>query len=94
MPWAIRCTLLLISPDVVTFSSILKACGNIRATHKSQEICTIIEREGLEGNLVVGSNLVDMYAECNVLAKSHELSDNLQFGTWSHGMPQLQDMLS
>lgn len=67
-----------ISPDAITFTSSLKACGSIRAIGKGMEVHAEIIKKGLcDGDLVVGSSLVDMYARCGLLETAQEVFDEL-----------------
>lgn len=67
-----------LSPDVVAFACILKACGSIGAAERGEEIHAEIVREGLLKDVtVLGSALVDMYAKCGILVKAQEVFDKL-----------------
>ncbi|KAI5079216.1 hypothetical protein GOP47_0006887 [Adiantum capillus-veneris] len=69
-----------ISPDAVTFSCILKACGGIGTIDKGVQIHAQISNNNLlEGNTVVGTALVDMYAKFGMLEKSQEMFNKLPF---------------
>lgn len=65
-------------PDAVTFICSLKACGNVRAIDKGQEIHFEIERQGLlETNLNIGNALLDMYAKCGLPFMAQQVFDKL-----------------
>ena len=64
-------------PDAVTFSCILKACGNLCATQKGKEIHSMIEIGVSQMNSMVGSALVEMYAKCGELVKAEQVFDGL-----------------
>ncbi|KAI5080295.1 hypothetical protein GOP47_0005774 [Adiantum capillus-veneris] len=67
-----------LSPNAVTFLSILKACGNIGALDKGEQIHDeIIARGLLKDDVALGTALVDMYAKCGALAKAQEVLENL-----------------
>ena len=67
-----------LSPDEITFISILKACASIGAINKGKEIhVDIITRGLLEKDTVLGTALVDMYAKCNMVAKSLQVLEDL-----------------
>ena len=67
-----------VSPNAVTFASILKACGNQGILDKGQEIHLEIVRDGLlEKDVMVGNALLDMYGKCGALAKAQEVFGNL-----------------
>ncbi|KAI5059673.1 hypothetical protein GOP47_0025992 [Adiantum capillus-veneris] len=67
------------SPDAVTFLSILKACGNLGAASKGEQIHAEIDKVGfLEEDFVMVANaLVDMYAKCGLLAKAQEVFNTI-----------------
>ncbi|KAI5058831.1 hypothetical protein GOP47_0027001 [Adiantum capillus-veneris] len=63
-----------IFPDSLTFSCILKACGNMGILEKGNKIHAKILREGIaENDVVLGNALVSMYANCGELAKALEV---------------------
>ncbi|KAI5079168.1 hypothetical protein GOP47_0006839 [Adiantum capillus-veneris] len=63
-----------ISPNAVTFSSILKACGSIGAPDKGKQIHDeIVKQELLENNVVLGNALVDMYAKSGALSRAQQV---------------------
>ncbi|KAH7366544.1 hypothetical protein KP509_18G083800 [Ceratopteris richardii] len=56
-----------LSPEVVTYTCILKACRSIGAIKKGKEIHDRIESHRmLQDNTILGSALVDMYGKCGV----------------------------
>jgi pentatricopeptide repeat protein len=67
-----------ISPDSVSFASILKACGSIGALEIGQWIHSQITDQGLlEDDIVLATALVDMYAKCGVLVRAREAFEQL-----------------
>ncbi|KAH7423987.1 hypothetical protein KP509_12G084400 [Ceratopteris richardii] len=69
-----------LSPDGLTYSCVLKACGSIGSTKKSIELHTEIARiRLLENDTVTGNALVDAYAKCGAISKAKEVFDNLLF---------------
>mgnify|MGYP000314776190 CR=1 FL=1 len=79
---ALDCLLLMqcegLSPDAFTFSCILKACGCVEDVEKGKGIHRDIVKRGLlQGNIVLGTALVDMYAKCGNLSKAQQLHVNL-----------------
>ena len=66
-----------ISPDLLTFSSILKACGNIGSVEKGKEIHAKISNNLLKKDITLGTALIDMYVKCRALSKAQELFDDL-----------------
>ncbi|KAH7289675.1 hypothetical protein KP509_30G013800 [Ceratopteris richardii] len=68
-----------IYPDVFTFIHSLKACSDIGAVDKAEELFAEIERQGLlEESLILGNSLLDVYAKCGSLRKAQEVFDNLK----------------
>ncbi|KAH7284302.1 hypothetical protein KP509_34G047900 [Ceratopteris richardii] len=63
-------------PNPVTFVSVLKACGNLRAADQGKEVHAEICRQGLlEKDVVLVTALVDMYASCGQLPKARAVFD-------------------
>ena len=55
-----------ISPDVVTFTCILKACGSVGSLSCGKHIHDEIMNEGYWGKVVIlGNALIDMYVKCD-----------------------------
>lgn len=64
------------SPDNITFTCILKACGSMGASEKGRDFHTHLVRERLlEKDYVLANALVDMYAKCGVLDRAQEVFD-------------------
>ncbi|MCO5607109.1 hypothetical protein L7F22_061301 [Adiantum nelumboides] len=69
-----------LTPDVITLTCSLKACSNLGAIDKGQEIHAELARRGfLAQDTLVGNNLVDMYTSCGLLVQAHEVFDKLPF---------------
>ena len=67
-----------ISPNVVTFICILKACGNMGNVENGRQIHEdIVSRGLLEEDIMLGTALVDMYAKCGAPAKALQLLQEL-----------------
>ncbi|KAH7292687.1 hypothetical protein KP509_29G081200 [Ceratopteris richardii] len=63
-------------PNAVTLTSILKACGNAKATEVGEKIHEKIDKEGLLGkNVILGTALMDMYIKCGALMKAQEVHE-------------------
>jgi pentatricopeptide repeat protein len=63
-----------VSPDAITFASILKACGTSGAIEQGKQIHDEILSKGLlENDFVLCSALVDMYVECGFLRKAQQI---------------------
>ena len=67
-----------ISPDIITFSCILKTCGSMKIIDKGREIHDHLVTIGyLEKHQELGSTLIDMYIKCEVLGSAQEVFDTL-----------------
>ncbi|KAH7293181.1 hypothetical protein KP509_28G015100 [Ceratopteris richardii] len=64
--------------DEFTFSSSLKACSSAGVLHQGQQLHMDLITMGLEGNVIVSSSLVDMYAKNGCVGEALKL-----FGTAS-----------
>jgi pentatricopeptide repeat protein len=70
-----------LSPNVVTYICILKACGSIGAVDIGERIHDEIVRRGLlevVDSVVISTALVDMYANCGMLAKARDVLRELR----------------
>lgn len=65
------------TPDVVSFVCALKACSCVGAVEQGCEIVKSISEKLLEGDLVLGNVVLDMYAKCGAFAKAKEFFDGL-----------------
>ena len=69
-----------LSPTIITFTCILKACGSIGLLEKGKEIHDEIRKKGLlRKDIMVGNALIDMYVKCGVLFKAQEVVDELPY---------------
>ncbi|KAH7432831.1 hypothetical protein KP509_07G042200 [Ceratopteris richardii] len=67
-----------LSPNVVTFLCLLKACASIRKLDEGEHIQDEILKQGLlKDNRLLGTALVDMYAKCGALARARQIHDEL-----------------
>jgi pentatricopeptide repeat protein len=67
-----------ISPNKVTYLSVLKACGSVGALDKGKEIHGEIEKdECLKKDVLIGNALVDMYSQCGEFARAQRVFDEL-----------------
>ena len=64
--------------DVTTFICSLKACASLGAKYMGYEFHTGICKRGFEGDISIGSMLVDMYAKSSSLDKAEHIFDTLQ----------------
>jgi pentatricopeptide repeat protein len=65
------------NPDAVTFVSCIKSCTNLGDIVRGLELHAQVTRKGLEGDLLIGSMLVDMYAKCGLLFEAEDLFQKL-----------------
>lgn len=56
-----------VNMDQYTFGSVLTACGGLSCTEQGKQIHAYILRTNYDGNVFVGSALVDMYSKCKSL---------------------------
>ena len=67
-----------ISPDVITYTSVLKACGIVKSLETGRVIDVEVRTKGLlQKDVMLGNSLVDMYAKCGALEKAQEVFDEL-----------------
>ncbi|KAH7295758.1 hypothetical protein KP509_27G064300 [Ceratopteris richardii] len=76
-----------LSPNSVTYSCVLKACGCIGALEKGEQIHQEIAQQGLlEKDIILGNALVNMYLKCHAYAKAEAVRNKLPAGdvvSWS-----------
>ncbi|KAH7415872.1 hypothetical protein KP509_14G064000 [Ceratopteris richardii] len=66
-------------PTTVTFACVLKACSNLKAQAKGQEIHARIAKDHSQEHVVLGNALIDMYSKCGALIKAQKVFDVLSF---------------
>ncbi|MCO5583059.1 hypothetical protein L7F22_036966 [Adiantum nelumboides] len=66
-----------IFPDPAAFASCFKACGTRENIIKGRALHNKAAQLGVEGDLFVGSALVDMYAKCSLVADAQSCFDML-----------------
>ncbi|KAJ7536437.1 hypothetical protein O6H91_12G069700 [Diphasiastrum complanatum] len=66
-----------IAPDKVAFVVVLKVCAGIKALEQGKRLHSDIIKRGFEGDVVIGSTLVDMYAKCGCLEDARELFNSM-----------------
>ncbi|KAH7443274.1 hypothetical protein KP509_02G028200 [Ceratopteris richardii] len=74
-------------PSVVTVTCVLKACGIIGAVDKGKQVHDqIVKRDLLQYDLILGSALVDMYANCGFISMAQKTFEGLSshdITTWN-----------
>ena len=67
-----------VSPDAITYVSLLKACGSVGSLVIGEKINAEIRNHGLLYNdFFLGTALVDMYSKCGRLEKAREVFEEL-----------------
>ena len=67
-----------LSPSILTIIGILRVCGSTGDIQKGKLIHSQFRsKDLLEKNTVIGNALIDMYVECGVLIKAHEVLERL-----------------
>lgn len=66
-----------ISPDLVTYIGCLRACSNMGALSKVQEIHMEMERQGFLENELAGNTLLDVYMKCGSYILAEQVFDEL-----------------
>lgn len=66
-----------VTADAVTIIHCLKACGATGALVKGREIHAEMRKAGLEGNLILGNTLIDMYGKCGSPVEAQEVFNKL-----------------
>ncbi|KAH7427509.1 hypothetical protein KP509_10G047500 [Ceratopteris richardii] len=66
-----------LAPDADVLSSVLKACSGIKDLLQGLLIHDKVIRQSVEGNIVIGNTLIDMYAKCGDLVDAQQVFDTL-----------------
>eukprot|EP00250_Pteridium_aquilinum_P022069 c25297_g15_i1 orf=1-915(-) len=65
-------------PSAYTFVALLKACTLLKDLQRGDNIVEEIVKEGLlDGNVFLGSTVINMYAKCGLLSKAEDVFDKL-----------------
>ncbi len=56
-----------VGPDSITFVGVLNTCASVAVLEEGGCVQRQIIESGLESDVIVGNNLVDMYAKCGSL---------------------------
>ncbi|KAF5185921.1 Pentatricopeptide repeat-containing protein [Thalictrum thalictroides] len=75
-----------VTPDAVTFTSVLPVCSQLAALEQGREIHYRIIENGLEYNEIVMGALLDMYAKCGAVDEARCVFDQLperDFVSWT-----------
>ncbi|KAJ7529534.1 hypothetical protein O6H91_15G055500 [Diphasiastrum complanatum] len=66
-----------VKPNYVTYVSVLDACASLRALQKGQEIHATIVVRSYEGQIVIGTALINMYGKCKSLQDARNVFDRM-----------------
>ncbi|XP_057856329.2 pentatricopeptide repeat-containing protein At4g39530 [Cryptomeria japonica] len=66
-----------VQPNSISFASLLSACASVAALDQAMEIHENIIRRGLQDDVFVINALIDMYAKCGRITRSHKLFDHM-----------------
>ncbi|KAJ0259798.1 Pentatricopeptide repeat-containing protein [Hirschfeldia incana] len=88
-----------VSPDAVTFSTVLSACGSVGAFELGKRIEIYALETGLQHNVYVATGLVDMYGKCGSIEEALRVFETMPVkneATWNamisayahHGLAQ------
>ncbi|CAH2059428.1 unnamed protein product, partial [Thlaspi arvense] len=75
-----------VSPDSVTFSTVLSACGSVGALELGKRIETYASETGLQHNIYVATGLVDMYGKCGSIEEAFRVFEAMPVkneATWN-----------
>ncbi|KAL7142112.1 hypothetical protein ABFS83_08G101100 [Erythranthe nasuta] len=64
-------------PDKYTFPSVIKACSNVSALEEGRVIHGVTVRCGTDGDVFVGSSLVDFYGKCGQIGCARKVFDGM-----------------
>lgn len=67
-----------ISPDEVTFSSVLSACANMRELDSGRQVHGVVIKHGLISLAYVRNSLMDMYCKCGFFDDAMRLSETIE----------------
>ncbi|XP_050237077.1 pentatricopeptide repeat-containing protein At4g21065 [Mercurialis annua] len=74
-------------PNQYTLGSILKLCSRMRLLRKGEQIHGYALKTRLDGNVFVGTSLVDLYAKCECISEAEcifqMVADNKNHATWT-----------
>ncbi|XP_077252430.1 pentatricopeptide repeat-containing protein At4g30700-like [Tasmannia lanceolata] len=66
-----------LSPNEVTMISLLYACGQLRNLWMGKWVHCLIEKLGIEDNIVLGTGLIDMYCKCGDVDAAVQVFDRI-----------------
>ncbi|XP_057515645.1 pentatricopeptide repeat-containing protein At5g59600-like [Amaranthus tricolor] len=66
-----------IFPNKYTFSVVLKACVGLLDLNKGREVHGLMNKMGLEGDVLVCNGLIDMYCKCGIIHYARRVFDGM-----------------
>ncbi|CAA2995270.1 putative pentatricopeptide repeat-containing protein At5g37570 [Olea europaea var. sylvestris] len=66
-----------VGPDKYTFPSLIKACSNANALREGRVIHGLSVRYGTDGDVFVGSSLIDLYGKCEEINSARKVFDGM-----------------
>jgi pentatricopeptide repeat protein len=66
-----------VKPNSVTFVGVLNTCASVAALEEGRCVQQQIIESGLESDVIVGNNLVDMYAKCGSLEDAYRVFNKM-----------------
>ena len=76
-----------VTPDSITLTCILKACGSLGSLEIGTKIHALIEEKGLlQQDVMLGNTLVNMYCKFGLIGKAHEILEQFprrNVASWS-----------
>ncbi|KAG2289371.1 hypothetical protein Bca52824_048975 [Brassica carinata] len=70
-----------VSPDAVTLSTVLSACGSVGAFELGKRIESYASETGLQHNIYVATGLVDMYGKCGSIEDALRVFESMPVKT-------------
>ncbi|EYU37582.1 hypothetical protein MIMGU_mgv1a024354mg, partial [Erythranthe guttata] len=64
-------------PDKYTFPSVIKACSNVSALEEGRVLHGVTVRCGTDGDVFVGSSLIDFYGKCGQIGCARKVFDGM-----------------
>ncbi|PNX70143.1 pentatricopeptide repeat-containing protein chloroplastic-like [Trifolium pratense] len=64
--------------NCVTISSVLSVCSELAALNSGRELHAYAIRNLMDGNILVGNGLINMYMKCGVFKEGHLVFDNIK----------------
>ncbi|KAI3705244.1 hypothetical protein L1987_75478 [Smallanthus sonchifolius] len=66
-----------VAADKYTFPSLVKACTSVLALREGQVVHGLVVKCGTEGDVFVGSSLIDLYGKCGEIVNARKVFDEM-----------------